>query len=217
MWYEDVGYHKHLGATHRLKAAQIPQIPWCTAEVFTVNSFPSGDVTSLLPNTLYRSRRLSLPVGEYKEPSFYSGWHSVTVTEYFCVCHEQKHVYLIQVTHQPPGQPAYEISRLRALLERLAMVGRDDNPGYKLCIVSVVDWADTWKTGVAFSEGHVLGTGPLEGQAPPSLLTIDQLHQRRIRDDEEELYSERLETYVVRACLSVKAPCPRLKKKPISS
>ena len=178
LWYKDVGYHRYIRDTDRLDNEHIPLIPWCHTEVLTASRFPSLSVSDMLPNTLYRSV-----------------CHNIGLCEFMCVNHEQKRVFLIQVTHQPLyHQPIQQhivtIPTGRKLLEKLSMVGNDINPGYKLCLVRVVDWELASQHGFTFSE-----------ETEDTVFSIgDVLKLRTRKDDDSELFSDRLETFIVRAC-----------------
>ena len=71
------------------------------------------------------------------------------------------------------------------------MVGKDVNSGYKLCLVRVVDWELASQHGFAFSD-----------ETRTKMFSIDNLCKLRIlrNNDNSELFSDRLETYIVRAC-----------------
>ena len=147
-----------------------------------VNAFPTKDVASLQPKRLYRSYTSNMPV-----------------CEYFVVYHDTKRVFMIQVTHRKLKDHIFNVTTVFNVLSKLSMVGSEVNKGYKLCLICVVDWLGESVSGIAFANAEVP-------------LTMKDMMTLRIQKNLREKYGDRLETYIVRACISTPDPAVLLKK-----
>ena len=87
---------------------------------------------------------------------------------------------------QPLQQHIVTIPTVCRLLEKLSMVGKDVNSGYKLCLVRMVDWELASQHGFTFSD-----------EAKDTLFNISDVFKLHIlKDENSELFSDRLDRLV---------------------
>ena len=88
-----------------------------------------------------------------------------------------------------------EVSVIHNILKNLSMIGNEINKGYKLCLVRIVD---------------ILVTNVIRNIFFASderyLLTANEVKRLPIVEGLKETYEDRLESYIVRAHISIPSP-----------
>ena len=171
-WHKNVIYKEFLSRHSMLPKDKIPVLPRCSAEIIFRGQYFNGDVSELSSDRLYRG-----------------SFHNLALYEYFTVDHNNKMIYLYQITALDLSDHPFAMSTVKEVMTKLGMF-EDRNLEYRVTLLCFTDW----------SRSSTHGTKLFDNNLNKNNVTLT--HLRSIKNE----VALRFEIYIIRARLLPSAP-----------